>query len=403
MKTTKILLIFALVTVVAGAIFLPNVAYAYQPWNVQIQVRFNGNTYCYNLWQYAQNLQENERQSRGVYLGIREKKQLVSELTNQGFSYRQSAYYVLAGINNLFADMQRAETQRVDAVARFRPQNKQKFTYVQGHDGVKVDIDAVLRIILEGATCFDAPVIVDKCVTVADLMQCTVLRSSFSTSFNLGNANRVKNIQVCASKICGTKVGAGQTFSFNQVVGERTESNGFANAKVILDGNYVDGVGGGVCQVSGTLYNAVLLADLSVTTLYQHSLVSTYVSPSFDAMVSYPNADFCFVNNTDADVYVDAFVQGNKLVVSLYGKPCPYQISRESVVLQQTPAAVQYKIATSSDNLPTGTEKVVTNGSDYVKSQAYLLYHKDGKLVRRVKIRQNEYKMSPKIVLVNPS
>jgi hypothetical protein len=94
-------------------------------------------------------------------------------------------------------------------------------------------------------------------------------------------------------------------------------------------------------------------------------------------------------------------VQGNKLVVNLYGKACPYQITTQSVVLQQIPATVQYKKATEQDHLPVGQQKVLTNGSDYVKSQGYLLYHKDGKLLKRVKIRQNEYKMSPKVVLVN--
>lgn len=403
MKTTKLLLIFALVTVVAGAIFIPNVAYAMQPWNVQLQMRFNGKIYHYNLWQNAQYLDETALQNRGVYLGINGKNQLVNQLVKQGFSYRQSAYYVLVGIADLFNQMQQAETERRDAVARFCPQNKQKFTYEQGCDGVQVDVDATLKKILSGTTVFDVPVVVHKAVTIDQLQEATRLRSTYSTTFNLGNANRVKNLQVCANKIRGTRVGVGQAFSFNQVVGERTESNGFSNAKVILDGNYVDGVGGGVCQVASTLYNAVLLADLQVTTLYQHSLVSTYVPPSFDAMVSYPNADFCFANNTDSDIYMDCFVQGNKLVVNLYGKPCNYQISCESVILQQTPATIQYKTATPSDNLPQGQQRVVTNGSDYVKSQAYLLYHKGGKLLKRVKIRQNEYKMSPKVVLINPN
>ena len=402
MKTTKLLLIFALVTIVAGAVFLPNVAYAIQPWQVDVTLYFNGKAYRYNLWQNAQNLDETARQNRGVYLGLKGKKQLVDTLVSQGFTYRQSAYYVLAGIGSVFEQMQLGETQRRDAVARFCPQNKQMFTYEQGVDGVKVDIDATLSKVFDGYKSFDVDVVVDKAVTVNDLTKVTLLRSAFSTTFNLGNANRVTNLKVCANKINGTSVLPGQTFSFNQVVGERSASNGFTSAKVILDGNYVDGVGGGVCQVSTTLYNAVLMADLPVTTLYQHSLVSTYVPPSFDAMVSYPNCDFCFVNNTDSAIYIHCYVQGNKITVGLYGKPCPYQISRESVILQQIPATIQYKTATVADNLSQGEQRVVTNGSDYVKSQGYLLYHKDGKLVKRVKIRQNEYKMAQKVVLISP-
>ncbi|MBR2974412.1 MAG: VanW family protein [Clostridia bacterium] len=400
MTKTKSLLIFALAAVVAGAIFLPTTAYAYQPWQVDVTLQFDGKSFHYSLWQNAQHLDDSSLQNRGVYLGLKGKNQLVNQLINQGFTFRQSAYYVLVGIGDLLEEICSYETQRRDAVVQFCPQSKQKFVYSAGTDGIAVDIDATLRQILAGRRCFEVPTIVDKAVTISHLKQQTVLRAGFVTTFNQGNANRVCNLKVCADKLSGTVVSPGEQFSFNKVVGERTKSNGFVDAKVILDGSYVDGVGGGVCQVSGTLYNAVLLADLPVTTLYQHSLVSTYVPPSFDAMVSYPNADFCFVNNTDAAIYVHCFVEGNRLVVELYGSRCPYQIERQSVVLSRIPAEVAYKQATPADNLAEGEERVVTNGSDYVKSQAYLVYYKDGKLVKRVKIRQNEYKMSPKVVLV---
>ncbi len=404
LKKTKLLLIFALTTLVVGVFFMSNVAFATTiaatPWNVVSTINFNGKKYHYNLWENCQNLDETSLQNRGVYLGCKGKRNLIDTLVRGGFSFRESTYYVLVGVDGLVEQMQADNKQRRDAVAQFFPQKATKFIYQSGCDGVALDVDGLLRALLSGNPYFDAPVVLDKAVTIHQLKAATVLRSSFYTTFAQGNANRRRNLQVCASKLTGKVVLPGEKFSFNQVVGERTVANGFYPAKVILDGAYVDGVGDGVCQVATTLYNAVLLADLQVATLYQHSLVSTYVPPSFDAMVSYPNADFAFVNSTTSPLYLHSYVQSNKLYVEIYGLPCDYQISRESVVLERTSPQVEYRQATDQDNLLQGQQKVLTNGSDYVKSQGFLLYHKDGKLVKRVKIRQNEYKMSSKVVLM---
>ena len=399
---TKLLILFTLATFVAGVFLFPIIANAGQiePWNVQVDVVYGGKTYHYDLWQNAQTLTDEELQNRGVYLGIKAKQKLVCTLMSQGFSFRQSAYYVLVGVEKLVSQMQAQNVQRRDAVVQFYPTKSTVFAYQQGNDGVSLDVDKLMEKILEGSKRLDAPFKVDRAVTVEELKQQTMLRSTFTTTFNQANGNRVKNLQVCASKISGAKVLQGEIFSFNTLVGARTDENGFFNAKVILNGNYVDGVGGGVCQVASTLYNAVLLADLPVISLYQHSLVPSYVMPSFDAMVSYPNADFCFENNTSHALYLQCFVKGSTLTVNIFGEESGYQIERESVVLEQLPANIEYRQATESDNLEPNQQRLLSHGSDYVKSCGYLLYKKDGKLVKRIKIRQNEYKMSNKVVLV---
>ena len=119
--------------------------------------------------------------------------------------------------------------------------------------------------------------------------------SSYTTYFNEKEWGRCENIRIAASLLDGITVQGYGEFSFNKAVGKRTEEAGFKEAKIIVNGEYAQGVGGGVCQVSTTLYNAALKSGLMVTELHPHSLKVSYVQPSRDAMVS-DTSDFCFFN-----------------------------------------------------------------------------------------------------------
>ncbi|QGU94691.1 hypothetical protein GOM49_05830 [Clostridium bovifaecis] len=127
--------------------------------------------------------------------------------------------------------------------------------------------------------------------------------ASFTTAFNSNNKPRSKNIRLAASIINGTIVAPGEVFSFNKVVGQRTRARGFEEAGVYINGNLDEGLGGGICQVSTTLYNAVLLADLEVVERDNHSLTVHYVPLSRDAAVSWGSKDFKFRNNKNYYIY----------------------------------------------------------------------------------------------------
>ena len=124
------------------------------------------------------------------------------------------------------------------------------------------------------------------------------LRSSFFTTFYSSKEERVNNIEIASKSIDGIMIESGGEFSFNKVVGERSEKRGYKKAVAIIKGEFTESVGGGVCQVSSTLYNAVILADLKIVEYHPHSLPVSYVAPSFDAMVSWGYADLRFENNT---------------------------------------------------------------------------------------------------------
>ena len=162
----------------------------------------------------------------------------------------------------------------------------------------------------------------------------SALMSSFSTTFNRNVYARSYNIALACKNFCYLRVKSGEVLSFNQTVGKRTVERGYKEAKVIENGEYVNGVGGGVCQVSTTLYNAWITAGLGVQSVRAHSLPSSYCAMSRDATVS-DRIDLVLFNDSGSDVVVNATVTGNKVTFDVYGMPSPYSYRYETRVLEK--------------------------------------------------------------------
>jgi hypothetical protein len=147
-----------------------------------------------------------------------------------------------------------------------------------------------------------------------------VLLGQYTTKFAASNKNRTTNLRVATKAINGKVVAAGETFSFNKVVGERTAARGYKNAMVIENGDYVPGLGGGVCQVSSTLFNAALLANMTITERYNHTLKSSYVPVGRDSTVAYGSKDFKFKNPYNQPIKIVAsFNEKGTMTFSIYG------------------------------------------------------------------------------------
>lgn len=153
---------------------------------------------------------------------------------------------------------------------------------------------------------------------VKEILASIQLRSRFSTDCT-NNPDRENNIALALGKFNGLRVNPGEQVSFNQVVGRRSIEQGFREAKIIVNGEYVDGVGGGVCQVSTTIFNAAVQAGLQITESHHHSLRSSYIPLGQDAMVS-GTADLRFINNTGAPIYFETKFQNHRLTVAIYGR-----------------------------------------------------------------------------------
>ncbi len=155
--------------------------------------------------------------------------------------------------------------------------------------------------------------------------------STFSTNY-VNNPSRTTNLRIAASKINGTILMPGEKFSFNQVVGERTIAAGYKNAAIFVNGQVEDGLAGGICQISSTLYDAVIAANLQITERHNHSLLTSYLPGGKDATVVWGRYDFQFVNNREYPIKIEMTVQNGVATAAVYGirSNQEYEITIES-------------------------------------------------------------------------
>lgn len=234
-----------------------------------------------------------------------------------------------------------------------------------------------------------------------------VLLASYTTSFegsSLGKSNRVHNICLAAERINGVVVAPNEVFSMNDTIGDRNRANGWKKAAAISGGNYTQEYGGGVCQVSSTLFNAVLMADLTVVERYHHSWPMPYVPIGRDATISTGKKDFRFKNSSGAAVTIVATVdeENSSLTVALYGiKSGAYDhIELESEKTGYLPAAEDKLLL--DESLPQGTREVERKAHRGKTSVTYKLYYAaDGTLQKRVLAFRDSYPSIGAIIYVS--
>ena len=202
------------------------------------------------------------------------------------------------------------------------------------------------------------------------------LLGTYSTNY-VNNANRTTNLRLASDKINGVVLMPGDTFSFNSIVGPRTEEKGYKSAAIFSDGMVTDGVGGGICQIVTTLYNAAVKADMNITVRRNHTFVPSYSEPGFDATVVYGSQDFKFVNSRDYPVKVVSSVSGGVATVSIYG------LSTDN----------EYDIRIEADIIRTIPRKTSGGYTGYV-ADSYKVYYQNGVEVKREKISRDTYSAS---------
>lgn len=194
--------------------------------------------------------------------------------------------------------------------------------------GCRVDVDTMRTLLLqsliknEDAVVTLPVTILYPKVTADSLARMGIHEalSVYTTVFNSQDVNRVTNIKLAASKANGHIIYPGEVFSFNDIVGPREKSYGFKEAMEIVDGEFALGIGGGICQLSSTLYNAVILANLDIVERYNHSKALSYVPLGRDATVVFGTLDFKFVNNTPRPLMIITEVNKNELMVGIFGQ-----------------------------------------------------------------------------------
>ena len=194
------------------------------------------------------------------------------------------------------------------------------------------------------------------------------LLSSFSTKYSIRATARTTNLKLAASKINGTVLMPGETFSYNKVVGARTIAAGYKEAPIYVSGEVVDGLGGGICQITSTLYNAVVYANLDIVERTNHQFVPSYVTASRDATVVYGSLDFKFKNNRNYPIKINCSVSGGIANFQIFGlkQDDDYDVEISSYETGRTATAIY--------------------------SEAYKILKKDGKVVNKQLLSKDTYK-----------
>lgn len=302
-----------------------------------------------------------------------------------------------------------ADTPARDAKLRFSPDSGVKFTVIKEKPGKLADRGHLYSDMMDGyiagsrSTVRPVFIHAEAAVKTADVLRYTNFRADFSTSYAESGAPRKHNVAHALNKFNGMRVEPGQEVSFNKTVGPRSEANGFMEAKIILNGRYEEGIGGGVCQSSTTLYNSALLAGMTIVSARQHTLASGYIEPSFDAMVNASSSDLVFKNDTGGPVFIHTFFNQLTVGAAFYGEKMPYRILRKSEVLEVIPHEGYERIKDTgkySEHVKyEGEFHIVNYPKDGLVSRGYLEYYDGGRLIKRKLIRQDKYKPAKGLIV----
>ena len=240
------------------------------------------------------------------------------------------------------------------------------------YDAIKPNVDVTVKVPIESVT---------PEITSDELSRIDGIIGTYRTNFSPNIEGRNENIRLAAQYMNNYLLMPGEVFSYNKVTRLKTVSNGYKNATVIVNGEIEEGLGGGVCQVSSTLYNSVLYSGLEIVQRRPHSIPSSYVNYGRDAVVSDNAIDFKFKNNYDFPVYLKTYVGSSSVTVTIYGNTGSVpEIDIISNVVSVKPRAVKY---IDDPNLEKGKEVVKTKGRDEIRSETYVVINGVKKLVSK--------------------
>lgn len=227
------------------------------------------------------------------------------------------------------------------------------------------------------------------------------LISSYSTKYDASNTNRSGNLKIAADKINGTVLMPGEEFSYNGVVGKRTIEEGYKNAKIYSNGQVVDGLAGGICQISSTLYNAVLLANLEITERRNHSFTTSYVPAGRDATVVYGTQDFKFKNTRTYPIKIEANVANGIAEFKIHG--IKEEIEYEVKIIPVTTQTIPYQTEVIPDaTLAPGQQIVKQAGHSGYKVTTYIEKRLAGRVISKDVLSNDTYRSMKKIIYVGP-
>lgn len=343
----------------------------------------------------------------GTQGNVIERYKVLMDLEHENKVFDIALDFDLQAINDVLTECTEYDQAAVDASLK---RTNGAFEVVDGVTGYILDVETSIDRVYDYLTTqwdhqpcrIELDIVVDEPRgSKEELSQVQDVLGSFTTSYSTSGSSRSANISNGCELINGTVLYPGDEFSTYEAVAPFTQENGYYMAGSYLNGKVVDSLGGGICQVSTTLYNAVLNAELEVTERHNHSMIVSYVDPSADAAIAESSGkDFCFVNNTDAPIYIEGVIENKRVTFTIYGKETRAegrQVKYESKVLEviNPPADMIYADASQ----PIG---YIVQESAHIgyKAQLWKVVTEDGVEVSRTQVNSSSYKMVPRSATV---
>ena len=301
------------------------------------------------------------------------------------------------------------DREPVNSMVQSFDYNTKTFTFTDDRPGARIDPDGLYAqltdLLDDGVTQREIRVVPDKIlaeVTKTELMNSFGLISAYTTQ-TTNNNNRNTNIQLSARAINGRAVQPGEIFSFNGATGERTAAKGYKEAPAIAGGQSKDEVGGGVCQTSSTLFNAVARANLEIIERNPHAWPSSYIEKGLDATVNWPGLDFKFRNNTDQPIFIVAGYNKRQVTVNIYGKTlgAGVKIDLEGELIRTIPQPEGTNYVVNASLAPGETKKTVTGRKGY-EVNTWKVWYQGNRETKRELLFKTTYKAYQETVEYNP-
>lgn len=344
----------------------------------------------------------------GTKGNVIERYKVLKDLEHENRVYPIELSFDIQKISDILTDKCAGYDQ--EAVDYLLTRKDGEFQITEGQKGyvldVETSIDLIYNYLTQGWDCTTCAIALDVEVleprgSVEELSQVKDVLGSFTTSFKSSGAPRSANVENGCQLIDGILLYPGDEFSTYQAVSPFTEANGYYMAGSYINGKVVDSLGGGICQVSTTLYNAVLRAELEVTERHNHSMVVSYVPRSADAAIAESSGkDFRFRNNLDCPVYIEGYIDKKQITFNIYGKENRdpgREVTFESEELEVNIPSRDEIYADASK--PVG---YIVSESAHIgyKAKLWKIVKQDGKEVSRTQVNSSTYKMVPRSATV---
>lgn len=267
--------------------------------------------------------------------------------------------------------------------------------------GIDFNIEDAKKILEENKEQYEIPLqITNPQVTLSNLGSEAFPEkiSAYSTRYDGGDKDRSTNLEIACKKIDEKIVLPGETFSYNKTLGARTTKAGYKTAKVYENGAVVDGIGGGICQISSTLYNAVLKANMQTVERRNHQFITSYVPEGRDATVAYGVTDFKFKNTRKYAIKIKATASNGVATISIYGiKENPeYNITFETKTISSIPVTEKY---IEDNTIAEGTEEIKQKGANGCVTETYIIKSLNGQVVSKDLLSKDTYSAMQRIIL----